>query len=67
MGRAGVRYSEQRQIWSDSLEVYLDRVKMPADNGKIAEKTKGLPLVMLSAIKKIIVVVNAVICVCLSK
>ena len=44
---------------SDRLEVHLDHVRMPAGHGKTAEKTKGRPLDILSAIKKSIVVVKA--------
>jgi hypothetical protein len=44
---------------TDRLEVHLDHVRMPVVNGKRAEKTKGRPLVVLSAIKKSIVVMKA--------
>jgi hypothetical protein len=44
---------------SDRLEVYLDHVRMPAGNGKGAQKTKGRTLDVLSAIKRSIVVVKA--------
>jgi len=35
---------------SDRLKVHLDHVKMPAGNGKRAEKTKGRPLDLMSDI-----------------
>jgi len=44
---------------SDRLEVHLDHVRMPAGNGRMAEKTKGRSLYVMSAIKKSIVVVKA--------
>ena len=44
---------------SDRLDVHLDHVRMPAGNGRMAEKTKGRSLGVLSAIKKSIVVVKA--------
>ena len=44
---------------SDRLEVHLDHVRMPAGNGRRAEKTKGRSLDVMSAIKKSIVVVKA--------
>jgi hypothetical protein len=44
---------------SDRLEVHLDNVRMPAGNGKGAEKTKGRSLDILCAIKRSIVVVKA--------
>ena len=44
---------------SDHLEMHLDHVRMPVGKGKLAEKTKGRSLDVLSAIKKSIVVVKA--------
>jgi hypothetical protein len=44
---------------TDRLEVHLDHVRMPAGNGKRAEKTKGRSLDVLSAIKRSIVAVKA--------
>jgi len=44
---------------SDRLEVHLDHVRMPAGNGRMAEKTKVRTLNVLSEIKKSIVVVKA--------
>ena len=44
---------------TDRLEMHLDHVRMPAGNGKRAEKTKGRSLTVLSAIKKSIMVVKA--------
>ena len=46
---------------TDRLEVHLDHVRMPAGNGKRAEKTKGRSLNVLSAIKKSIVTVQATV------
>jgi len=40
---------------TDRLEVHLDQVRIPVGNGKLAEKTKGRSLDILSAIKKSIV------------
>jgi len=37
---------------TDRLEVHLDHVRMPAGNGKNADKTKGLSLDLLSTIKE---------------
>jgi hypothetical protein len=45
---------------TDRLELHLDHVRMPNGNGKKAEKTKGRPLDVLSAIKSIVVVKTAV-------
>ena len=39
----------------DRFAVRLDNVRMPAGNGKRAEKTKGRPLDVMSTIKKTIV------------
>ena len=36
----------------DRLEVHLDHVRMPAGNGRTAEKTKGRTLDVLSVIKR---------------
>jgi hypothetical protein len=44
---------------TDRLEVHLDQVRIPVGNGKLAEKTKGRSLDVLSAIKKSIVAVKA--------
>ena len=44
---------------SDRLEVHLDHVRMPVGNGRMAEKTKGRSLDVLSAIKKSIIAVKA--------
>jgi hypothetical protein len=44
---------------SDRLEVHLDHVRMPVGNGRMADKTKGRSLDVLSAIKRSIVVVKA--------
>jgi len=44
---------------TDRLEVRLDKVRMPAGTGRMAEKTKGRSLDVLIAIKKSIVVVKA--------
>jgi len=41
------------------LQVRWDHVGMPATNGKMAEKSKGLPSVILIGIKKIVVVLRA--------
>jgi len=41
---------------TDYLEVHLDHVRMPFDNGKRAEKTIGRPLNVLSAINSNIIV-----------
>ena len=51
--------SNDRFGLSDRLEVHLDHVRMPVGNGKLAEKTKGRSLDVLSAIKRSIVVVKA--------
>ena len=48
--------SNARFALTDRLEVHLDHVRMPAGNGKMAEKTKGRSLDVLSAIKRIVVV-----------
>ena len=45
----------------DRLEVHLEHVRLPAGNGKAAEKTKGSSLDVMSAIKKSIVTVTAAI------
>ena len=45
----------------DPLDVHLEHFRMPAGNGKRAEKMKERSLGFLSAIKKSIVVVHAVI------
>jgi hypothetical protein len=44
--------SNARFTLCDRLEVHLDIVKMHASNGKMAEKAKGRPLNVLSAIKR---------------
>ena len=44
---------------SDRLEVHLDHVRMPAGNGRV--RTKGLSLDVMSAIKKSIVTVKALL------
>jgi hypothetical protein len=44
---------------TDQLEVHLDHVRMPAGNGRQAQKTKGRSLDIISAIKKSIVIVKA--------
>ena len=44
---------------TDRLEVHLDHMRMTTGYGKGAEKTKGLSLTVLSAIKRSIVFVNA--------
>ena len=44
---------------TDRLEVRLNKVRMPAGTGRMAEKTKGRSLDVLIAIKKSIVVVKA--------
>ena len=49
--------SNARLGLTDRLEVHLDHVRMPADNGK--EKTKRRSLYVLSVIKKCIVLVKA--------
>jgi len=54
-----VIHSNARFALTDRLEVHLDHVRMPAGNGKKAEKTKGRSLDVLSAIKKSIVVKEA--------
>jgi len=46
---------------ADRLEVHLDHVRMPAGNGKAAEKTKERSLDVMSAIKKSILTVKAAI------
>ena len=51
--------SNGRLVLNDRLEVHLDHVMMPVGNGRMAEKTKGRSLGVLSAIKKSIVVVKA--------
>jgi len=43
----------------DRLEVHLDQVRMLAGNGKMAEKTKGRSLDVMSTIKKSILTVKA--------
>jgi hypothetical protein len=45
---------------SDRLEVHLDHVRMPVGIG--TEKTKGMSLSVLSAIKKSIFVMKAALC-----
>ena len=52
--------SNARFALTDRLEVHLDHVRMPAGNGKKAEKTKGRSISVLSAIKTSIVTVKAV-------
>jgi len=52
--RSNVRFSLRGR-----LEVHLDHVRMPAGNGKRAERTKGSPLDVMSAIKKSSAVVDA--------
>ena len=42
------------------LEVHLDHVRIPLDNGKSAEKTKERSLDVLSSIKRSIVAVKAI-------
>ena len=54
--------SNARFALTDRLEVHLDHVRMPAGNGKMAEKTKGRSLDVLSAIKRIVVVKAAFLC-----
>jgi hypothetical protein len=49
--------SNARFALTDSLEVHLDHVRMPAGNDR--EKTKGRSLDVMSAIKKSFVVVKA--------
>lgn len=44
---------------SAHLEVHLDHIRMPDDNGRMAEKNKVRSLDVLSAVKKSIVVVKA--------
>ena len=44
---------------TDRSEVHIDHVGIPVGNGKLAEKTKGRSLDVLSAIKKSIVAVKA--------
>ena len=44
---------------TDRLEVYLDHVKIPVGNGKLAEKTTGRSLDVPSGIKQSIVSVNS--------
>ena len=44
---------------SDRLEIHLDHIRMPAGNGKTAEKTKVRFLDVMSTIKKSIVKVKA--------
>ena len=51
--------SNARFRLSDRLEVHLDHVRMPACNGRRAEKMKGRSLDVLSAKKSCIVVVQA--------
>jgi hypothetical protein len=51
--------SKARFVLTDRFEVLLDHVRMPAGNGKRAEKPKGRSLDVLSVIKKSIVVVKA--------
>jgi hypothetical protein len=53
--------SNARFALTDRLEVHLDHVRMPAVNGKEAEKTKGRSLDVLSAIKRSIVTVTAAV------
>jgi hypothetical protein len=45
--------------FSDRLEEHLDHVRMPVGNGRMAEKTKGRSLDVLSAIMRSIVAVKA--------
>ena len=51
--------SNARIDLTDHLEVHLDHIRMPVDNGKTAEKTKGRLVHVLSAIQKIIVFMKA--------
>ena len=43
-------------------EVHLDHITIPPGNGKLAEKTKGRSLDVLSAIKRSIVMNTAFLC-----
>ena len=56
-----VIHSNARFGLVDRLEVHLDHVRMPAGNGKAAEKTKERSLDVMSAIKKSILTVKAAI------
>jgi len=47
-----------RFVLSDSLEVHLHHVMMPDGKGKMAEKTKGRSLDVISAMKRNTVVVE---------
>jgi hypothetical protein len=51
--------SNARFALNDRLEVHLDHVRMPAGNG--GAKTKGRSIDVLSAVKKSVVVVKAVV------
>jgi len=51
--------SNARFRLADRLEMHLDHVRIPAGNGKRAEKTKRRSLDVMSAIKKSIVTVKA--------
>jgi hypothetical protein len=51
--------SNARFRLSDRLEVHLDHVRMPDGNGKMADKTEGRSLDVLSETKRRILVVNA--------
>jgi len=56
---AKVIQSNARFCLTDRLEVHLDHVRMPAGNGKRAEKTRGRSLDVMSALKKSVVGVKA--------
>ena len=43
---------------TDQLEVHLDQVRMPAGNGRMDKKTKGMSLDVMNAIKNSIVVLK---------
>jgi len=51
--------SNARFDLSGHFEVHLDHVKVPARNDRMAEKTNGRSLVVMSATKMSIVVVKA--------
>jgi len=46
--------SNARFALTDRLEVHLDHVRMPAGNGKMAEKTKGRSISVLSELKRVL-------------
>ena len=48
---------------TDRLELHLDHVRILVGNGKLAEKTKGRSLDVLSAIRKRIVAAKQLFCV----